>query len=403
MKRKDVVAILLAGGQGSRLNPLTKNIAKPALPFGAEYRIIDFALSNCANSGIDTIGVLVQYKPFILNSYLKKSRSWNIDRMSGGITILPPYTKSSDMIWYKGTANAVYHNYEFLEYHNPKDVLILSGDHIYKMNYLSMLEYHQEKDADITIAVVPVPLKEASRFGILNTDEKMRITDFQEKPKYPKSHLASMGIYIYKWDVLKEYLSNKEEDIDFGKDIIPRMIKDNRSVYAYRYGGYWKDIGVMGSYWDAHMDLLKDTGKDLLFDKEWPIYSANSIVKPQYISKKAVIKNSMIGSGALIQGTIINSVIFQNVQIGPDTVVKNSIILPNTEILCNSVIEKSIIGSDSIVRNNVRVGLDQSNRKDTGISVIADKCDVPEGSIITSGRIVEDGENYYSSNEVYYA
>lgn len=403
MKRKDVVAILLAGGQGSRLNPLTKNIAKPALPFGAEYRIIDFALSNCANSGIDTIGVLVQYKPFILNSYLKKSRHWNIDRMSGGITILPPYTKSNDMVWYRGTANAVYHNYEFLEYHNPMDVLILSGDHIYKMNYLTMLDYHQEKDADITVAVVPVPLKEASRFGILNTDEKMRITEFQEKPKYPKSHLASMGIYLYKWDVLKQYLSNREKDIDFGKHIIPRMIEDKRSVYAYRYDGYWKDIGVIESYWDAHMDLLKDTGKELLYDKEWPIYSANSIDKPQYVSKKAVIKNSMIGSGALIQGTIINSIISKNVQIGTNTVVRNSIILPDAEICNNTIIDKSIIGSDSIIRKNVRIGLDQSNRKDTDITVIADKCDIIEDSIITSGRLVDDVENYYSSDEVYYA
>jgi len=403
VKRKDVVAILLAGGQGSRLNPLTKNIAKPALPFGAEYRIIDFALSNCANSGIDTIGVLVQYKPFILNSYLKKSRHWNIDRMSGGITILPPYTKSNDMVWYRGTANAVYHNYEFLEYHNPMDVLILSGDHIYKMNYLTMLDYHQEKDADITVAVVPVPLKEASRFGILNTDEKMRITEFQEKPKYPKSHLASMGIYLYKWDVLKQYLSNREKDIDFGKHIIPRMIEDKRSVYAYRYDGYWKDIGVIESYWDAHMDLLKDTGKELLYDKEWPIYSANSIDKPQYVSKKAVIKNSMIGSGALIQGTIINSIISKNVQIGTNTVVRNSIILPDAEICNNTIIDKSIIGSDSIIRKNVRIGLDQSNRKDTDITVIADKCDIIEDSIITSGRLVDDVENYYSSDEVYYA
>lgn len=299
MKRKDVVAILLAGGQGSRLNPLTKNIAKPALPFGAEYRIIDFALSNCANSGIDTIGVLVQYKPY--------------------------------------------------------------------------------------------------------TDEKMRITEFQEKPKYPKSNLASMGIYLYKWDVLKKYLSNREKDIDFGKHIIPRMIEDNRSVYAYRFEGYWKDIGVIESYWDAQMDLLKDTGKEHLFDKEWPIYSANSIVKPQYMSKKAVIKNSMIGSGALIQGTIINSIIFKNVQIGPNTVVRNSIILPDAEICNNTIIDKSIIGSDSIVRNNVRIGVDQSNNKETGITVIADKSDILEGSLITSGRLVYDVGNFYSDDEVYYA
>ncbi len=403
MNRKDVVAIILAGGQGSRLNPLTKDIAKPALPFGGEYRIIDFALSNCVNSGINTIGVLVQYKPFILNSYLKMARSWNIDRMSGGITILPPYTISNDMIWYKGTANAVYHNYEYLEHYNPRDVLILSGDHIYKMNYLSMLNYHKKKDADITIAVVPVPIKDASRFGILNADEKMRIDEFQEKPKYPKSNLASMGIYIYKWDVLKNYLSNQEKDTDFGKHIIPRMIEDNRSVYAYRFDGYWKDIGVIDSYWEAHMDLLKEENKDLLYDKEWPIYSANSIVKPQHIVKKAVIKNSMIGSGANIQGTIINSVIFKNVKIGPDTVVKNSVILPDVEISNNTVIEKAIIGSKSRVSNNVRIGLSQIKKKDKGITVVGDNCDILEGSIVTNGRVIDNVENYYFNDQVYYA
>ncbi|MFP4661442.1 MAG: glucose-1-phosphate adenylyltransferase [Halanaerobiales bacterium] len=403
MKKKDVIAILLAGGQGSRLDPLTRNIAKPALSFGAGYKIIDFTLSNCANSGIDTIGVLVQYKPLELNSYLSMGRAWNLDRINGGITILPPYRMSSDMVWYRGTANAVYHNYEFIEQHNPDNVLILSGDHVYKMNYFEMLEYHKEKDADITVGVVPVPLKEASRFGILDTDRDMKITGFQEKPEKPKGRMASMGIYIYKWEQLKEYLSNDEDYNDFGKHIIPRMIDDKKEVYAYQFNGYWRDIGTIDSYWEANMDLLKKSGRGLLRDKEWPIYSVNTTVNPQYLSKDAVINNSIIANGAMIHGKVVNSIISKDTYIGPGSFVKDSVILPGVEITENVHVEKAIVGSRTVIDDNVKIGISQTKRRSREITVIADNCDIVEGSIITDGMIINREDNLYTGDELSYA
>ncbi|MFP4016118.1 MAG: glucose-1-phosphate adenylyltransferase [Halanaerobiales bacterium] len=403
MIKKDVIAILLAGGQGSRLDPLTRNIAKPALPFGGGYKIIDFTLSNCTNSGIDTIGVLVQYKPLELNSYLSMGKAWNLDRINGGITILPPYRMSNDMVWYRGTANAVYHNYEYIEHYNPENVLILSGDHVYKMNYLNMLEFHKERDADITIGVVPVPLKEASRFGILDTDKDMKITGFQEKPQKPKGRMASMGIYIYKWSLLKEYLSNGENCTDFGKHIIPKMISDKKRVYAYQFNGYWRDIGTIDSYWAANMDLLKKFGRSLIYDKKWPIYSVNSAVMPQYLSGDAVIKNSVIASGAEIHGRVINSIISRDTYVGPGAIIRDSVILPEVQIEDNANIEKSIIGSKTIVGDSVNIGISQNKRKSREITVIADNCDIVEGSIITDGRIINREDNVYTGDELSYA
>lgn len=403
MNKKEIIAVLLAGGKGSRLEPLTKNTAKPALPFGAQYRIIDFTLSNCTNSGIDTIGVLVQYKPFELNSYLNKLMLRFHDIVKGGLTILPPYSGNNGMSWYKGTANAVFHNIEYIEQYNPEYLIVLSGDHIYKMNYLSMLKFHKEKNADVTIGVVPVPLKEASRFGILDTDKDYRIIEFQEKPEKPKSCLASMGIYIYKWGVLKRYLSDQDELIDFGKNVIPAMLKNNEALYAYRFNGYWKDIGVIESYWEAHMDLLKRDGIRLLYDRNWPIYSACLSNLPQYVSQKAVIKNSLIACGACIYGTVINSIVFENSYIGSGTVVKNSIRLPEARIGKNSRIEKGIIGSNTIIQDNVRIGYSQGEKKELSIAVIGNNCHISEGMIINNGKILDSAENYYPVENVHYA
>jgi len=403
MNKKEIIAVLLAGGKGSRLEPLTRNTAKPALPFGAQYRIIDFTISNCTNSGIDTIGVLVQYKPFGLNSYLNKLILRNHDIVKGGLTILPPYSGNNGMSWYKGTANAVFHNIEYIEQYKPEYVIVLSGDHIYKMNYHSMLRFHKERNADVTIGVVPVPLKEASRFGILDTDKNSRIIEFQEKPEKPKSCLASMGIYIYKWDVLKRYLSDQDDLIDFGKNVIPAMLKNNETLYAYRFNGYWKDIGVIESYWGAHMDLLKRDGVQLLYDRSWPIYSAGLCNLPQYVSQKAVVKNSLIACGASIYGTVINSIIFENTYIGSGTVVKNSVILPEVRIGKNSRIEKGIIGNKTIIKDSVRIGYSQTEKKELNIAVIGSNCHIGEGTIINNGKVLQSEENYYPVENVYYA
>ncbi|MEJ6949947.1 glucose-1-phosphate adenylyltransferase [Natronospora cellulosivora (SeqCode)] len=402
MYKKEIVALLLAGGQGTRLDPLTRNISKPALPFGGENRIIDFTLSNCINSGIDTIGVLVQYKPFILNSHLKQSYITKVDN-GGGITVLPPYSSSNGMSWYKGTAHAVYQNFEFLNHYNPEDVIILSGDHIYKMDYSKMINFHKKRDADITIGVVQVPMSEASRFGILNTDNKNKIIEFEEKPKNPRSDFASMGIYVCKLGILKKYLSDHEESSDFGKHILPAMLRDNLTLYAYKYSGYWRDIGIIDTYWEAHMDLLKKERSDLLYDKNWPIYSANTnIVLPQYISKQAIIKNSLISSGASIHGTINNSVIFNNTYISSGAQIKNSIILPGVEVGKNTLIEKSIISNDNIIGDNCKIGVYKSGKKNE-VTVLGENCNILDGTIISNGRRINDAENYYSEDEANYA
>ena len=361
MKKKQIIAMLLAGGQGSRLKKLTEKIAKPAVSFGGKYRIIDFTLSNCSNSGIDTVGVLTQYEPHVLNEHIGNGSPWDLDRMNGGVTVLQPHTRKNDESgWYKGTANAIYQNMQFIDKYSPEHVLILSGDHIYKMDYAKMLKFHIEKDADVTIGVFNVPLKDASSFGIMNTNDDLSIYEFEEKPKNPKSTLASMGIYIFKWEVLKKYLIEDEKDPnssnDFGKNIIPNLLKDKMKLYAYPFEGYWKDVGTITSFWDAHMDLLKPDNKLQLFDKSWRIYTRQGIYPPLYVSEGSKIVNSLVEKGCEIEGEITNSVIFPGVKIGKNTKVTNSVIMPNTTIEENVIINKAIIDQNVLIEKNTVVG-----------------------------------------------
>ena len=380
MGKSEIVAMILAGGQGSRLGVLTKKLAKPAVPFGGKYRIIDFPLSNCSNSGIYTVGVLTQYKPLELNAHIGIGSPWDLDRRDGGVRILPPYQEEKGGKWYKGTANAIYQNIEFIDSYNPEYVLILSGDHIYKMNYDEMLEKHKRSNADATIAVINVSIEEASRFGIMNTREDHSIYEFEEKPKKPKSTLASMGIYIFNWKTLKKYLREDESDRfssnDFGKNIIPKMIKDNLKMMAYPFDGYWKDVGTIHSLWEANMDLLDDDNKLNLYDKEWKIYSSSQVSLAQYIGEEALIKNSLIVEGCTVYGAVEESVLFQGVHIGKKTVIKDSVIMPNAFIGDNVIIEKAIIGSDAIIRKGCRIG--DGNE----IAVIASNEEVKSGSLV---------------------
>ncbi|PFP23247.1 glucose-1-phosphate adenylyltransferase [Bacillus sp. AFS073361] len=350
MAKKKCVAMLLAGGKGSRLNSLTKDLAKPAVPFGGKYRIIDFPLSNCANSNIDTVGVLTQYQPLLLNSYIGIGSAWDLDRKDGGVTVLPPYAESSEVKWYTGTASAIYQNLNYLKQYQPEYVLILSGDHIYKMNYESMLEYHIEKRADVTISLIEVPWNEASRFGIMDTDEDLRIVDFEEKPDNPKNNLASMGIYIFSWNILKEYLEmderNPDSSHDFGKDVIPMLLEENKKLFAYPFKGYWKDVGTVKSLWEANMDLLSEDCDLDLFDHGWRIYSVNPNQPPQYISSDAIVKESLINEGCTIEGEVNNSVLFQGVTVGKGTIIKESVIMPDAIIGSNCLIEKAIVQED---------------------------------------------------------
>ncbi|MGG1678038.1 glucose-1-phosphate adenylyltransferase [Neobacillus sp. NRS-1170] len=350
MAKKKCVAMLLAGGKGSRLNSLTKDLAKPAVPFGGKYRIIDFTLSNCANSGIDTVGVLTQYQPLLLNSYIGIGSAWDLDRKDGGVTVLPPYAESSEVKWYTGTASAIYQNLNYLKQYQPDYVLILSGDHIYKMNYENMLEYHIEKRADVTISLIEVPWAEASRFGIMNTNEDLRIVEFDEKPSEPKNNLASMGIYIFSWNILKEYLEMDARDPDsshdFGKDVIPLLLEENKKLFAYPFKGYWKDVGTVQSLWEANMDLLNEECDLDLFDHDWRIYSVNPNQPPQYISPDAIVKESLINEGCTIEGEIDKSVLFQGVTVGKGSSIKESVIMPDAVIGNNCLIEKAIVPCD---------------------------------------------------------
>ncbi|GGE78170.1 glucose-1-phosphate adenylyltransferase [Priestia taiwanensis] len=359
MVKKKCVAMLLAGGKGSRLSSLTKNLAKPAVHFGGKYRIIDFTLSNCTNSGIETIGILTQYQPLVLNSYIGVGSSWDLDRRNGGVTVLPPYSESSGVKWYTGTASAIYQNINYLKQYNPEYVLILSGDHIYKMDYSKMLDYHIQKDADVSISVIEVPWDEASRFGIMNTNEDLDITEFEEKPQFPKSNLASMGIYIFKWQVLKEYLEmdsrNPDSSNDFGKDIIPLLLEERKKLVAYPFKGYWKDVGTVKSLWEANMDLLKDNGSDdclNLFDRDWRIYSRASNQPPQFIAPYAKVKDSLINEGCVIEGNIENSVLFQGVTVQEGSTIRESVIMPDVVIGKNVVIERAIIASGMVIEDN---------------------------------------------------
>lgn len=365
MVSKDCVAMILAGGQGSRLGALTKNVAKPAVPFGGKYRIIDFPLSNCVHSGINTVGVLTQYQPLELNRYIGNGNPWDLGRSHGGVYVLPPYQSAKAGEWYKGTANAIYQNLSFLESFKPENVLILSGDHIYKMHYGEMLKAHKESGAAVTIAVMPVPWEEASRFGIMNVDEEGTITDFEEKPAEPKSNLASMGIYIFTYEVLKKYLEADERDPssanDFGKNIIPTMLENGEKMVSFRFEGYWKDVGTIHSLWEANMDLVDQPPKFDLNDRSWSIYSRNMALAPHYVGQNAKITNSTVTEGCFIDGEIKHSVIFGGVELGEGSVVSDSVIMPGAKIGKNVVIEKAVIGADAVIGDGAKVGVNSSD------------------------------------------
>jgi len=359
MRKKEMIAMLLAGGQGSRLGVLTAKVAKPAVAFGGKYRIIDFPLSNCINSGIDTVGVLTQYQPLRLNTHIGIGIPWDLDRNFGGVTILPPYEKSSNSEWYTGTANAIYQNLDYMETFNPEYVLILSGDHIYKMDYEVMLDYHKENQADVTIAAMPVPKEEASRFGIVVTDNEGKISEFQEKPPEPKSNLASMGIYIFTWKILKEALIALENvpGCDFGKHIIPYCHEKTGRLFAYEYNGYWKDVGTLGSYWEANMELIDIIPEFNLYEEYWKIYTNSGILPPQYIADDSVVERSIIGEGSDIYGQVYNSVIGCGVVIGKDTVVRDSIIMNHTRVGEACELSRAIIAENLEIGSRVRLGV----------------------------------------------
>lgn len=421
MVKKEMIAMLLAGGQGSRLGVLTQKVAKPAVSFGGKYRIIDFPLSNCINSGVDTVGVLTQYQPLRLNAHIGIGIPWDLDRNVGGVTILPPYERSKGSDWYTGTANAIYQNLEYMESYNPEYVLILSGDHIYKMDYEVMLEYHKANNADVTIAAMPVPIEEASRFGILITDDNNKITEFEEKPANPRSNLASMGIYIFSWKALKEALIKLSEEpgCDFGKHVIPYCFEQGKRIFAYEYNGYWKDVGTLGSYWEANMELIDIIPEFNLYEEYWKIYTKSDRIPPQYISADAKITKCIIGEGSEIYGEVTNSVIGSGVTIKKGAVVKDSIIMQDSVIGEGAVVEKAIVAEDvkvgagahlgvgeyaqskydqkvyqfdlvtigehSVIPENVKIG------KNTAISGVTTAEDYPDGALESGGYIVKAG------------
>lgn len=394
MMKNKCVAMLLAGGQGSRLGVMTKKVAKPAIPFGSKYRIIDFTLSNCLNSGIETVGVLTQYQPLVLNSYIGIGSAWDLDRKNGGVILLPPYTDSRGSDWYQGTANAIYQNLNFIQGYNPEIVLILSGDHIYKMDYSLMIKEHQRKKAHLTISVIEVPWEETSRFGIMTTDEEGRIVRFHEKPKEPESNLASMGIYVFNQEVLSQYLEENEADKtsgdDFGKDVIPRMMKAGLGIYAYRFQGYWKDVGTVPTYWETNMELLDENAKLDLFDRSWQIYSRSTDRPPHYIASDAKIHHSLINQGCYIYGEVDHSVLFAGVKIGKGSTVKDSIIMADTVIGQGAHIRKSIIGERAVIGDSSSIGLEKSPSpaEPSYITVIGDESKILAHSIIKSGETV---------------
>ena len=423
MVRKEMIAMLLAGGQGSRLGVLTQKVAKPAVSFGGKYRIIDFPLSNCINSGVDTVGVLTQYQPLRLNAHIGIGIPWDLDRNVGGVTVLPPYERSKGSDWYTGTANAIYQNLEYMESYNPEYVLILSGDHIYKMDYEVMLEYHKANNADVTIAAMPVPLEEASRFGILITDDNNRITEFEEKPANPRSNLASMGIYIFNWKALKEALI-KLEDVpgcDFGKHVIPYCFEKDERIFAYEFNGYWKDVGTLGSYWEANMELIDIIPEFNLYEEYWKIYTKTDRIPPQYIDADAKVMKSISGEGTEVYGEVTNSVIGEGVTIEKGAVVRDSIIMQDSVIGAGAIVEKAIIAEDVKVGANAHLGVGEyadskfdpkvyqfdlvtvgehsvipegvKIGKNTAISGVTEPNDYPDGQLESGGYIVKAGGN----------
>ncbi len=391
--KKEMVAMLLAGGQGNRLYVLTNQRAKPAVPFGGKYRIIDFTLSNCANSGIDTVGVLTQYRPLELNSYIGNGQPWDLDRMNGGVYILPPYTGSSAS-WYKGTANAIYQNMNFIEQYDPEYVLVLSGDHVYKMDYSKMLDFHKNKDADATIAVMDVPIDEASSYGIMNTNDDMSIREFEEKPKEPKSTKASMGVYIFKWDKLRKYLIEDEKkgensSNDFGKNIIPAMLDDNQKMFAYPFDGYWKDVGTIDNLWEANMDLLNPSIALNMWDPLWRIYSRHNVTTPHYIGKDAVMENSMITEGCYVNGKLNYSILFSDVEVDDGADLEYAVVMRNTKIGKGAKVHYAIVADDAVIEDGAVVGAAPevyANQGKWGIAVVG------QGAVVKSGQVVLPGE-----------
>lgn len=394
LSRKECVAMLLAGGQGTRLGCLTQEVAKPAVPFGGKYRIIDFPLSNAINSGIDTIGILTQYQPFELNQYIGNGQPWDLDRLNGGAFVLPPYQKAKSGEWYKGTANAIYQNINFVDRFNPEYVLILSGDHIYKMDYHDMLKSHIDNKADCTIAVLNVPIEEAHRFGIMNAKDDGEIFEFEEKPKNPKSTKASMGIYIFTWAKLREYLiadeNDKSSSNDFGKNIIPNMLADKQRLFAYQFDGYWKDVGTISSLWEANMDILDETSGLVLNDRHWKIYSRNMAEPPQYVDTQAAIENSVVSEGCKINGYVKHSVVSTAAVIENDVEIIDSIVMPNAVIREGARISHAIIGWDAEIGENSVVGTKQKApvNGEWKIAVVGPAVKLAEGSIVKAGEMI---------------
>lgn len=395
--KKECVAMLLAGGQGSRLYALTHDMAKPAVPYGGKYRIIDFPLSNCVNSGIDTVGVLTQYQPLVLHDYIGNGQPWDLDKQYGGAHCLPPYQTALGAEWYKGTANAIYQNIAFVDRYDPEYVVILSGDHIYKMDYNDMLDFHKKTNADATIAVLDVPKEEASRFGIMITDENDNIVDFEEKPKNPRSTLASMGIYIFTWNKLKQYLidneNNPDEDKDFGKAIIPNMLKAKEKMVAYTFDGYWKDVGTLDSLWEANMDLLNPNIPIDLYDPDWKMYSRNPIMPPQYIGSDAVIENSMVTDGCTVNGTVDFSILYEGVTVEAGATVTDSIIMPGSVIKSGAIVEYAIVGENCTVESGAQIGARPEtveNRDDWGIAVVGHNITISENAKVLPKQIISE-------------
>lgn len=413
MVKKDIVGLLLAGGQGSRLGVMTSEMAKPAVPYGGKYRIIDFPLSNCVNSGIDTVGVFTQYQPLELNTHIGIGKPWDLDRINGGVTVLSPYQKSGNSDWFTGTANAVYQNIHYIDKMNPEHVIILSGDHIYKMDYSRMLKAHKKNKADATISVFEVPLEEASRFGIMNAHENGKIYEFEEKPEQPKSTLASMGVYIFTWSVLRQYLIDDENDPnssnDFGKNIIPKMLHDGLELFAYSFDGYWKDVGTIQAYWESHMDLVQRIPEFDLFDPDWKIFTVNPAKPANFIGDTGCAKHSIVAEGCMVYGKVRNSIIFPGVYIEEGVEIQDSIIMAGSHIAKNVKINKAILCEGVQVGENVKIGVgeDRINKKfpklyNTGITVIGEAAVVPENTMLGKNVMIDKKakESDYTGKEI---
>ena len=393
--KKEVVAMLLAGGQGSRLYALTSHVAKPAVPFGGKYRIIDFPLSNCVNSGIDTVGVLTQYRPLELNGYIGNGQPWDLDRSDGGVHILPPYMREGDQgTWYKGTANAIYQNIGFLDQYDPEYVVILSGDHIYKMDYADMVDLHKKSGADCTISVLEVTMQEATRFGIMNVDENDRIFEFEEKPAHPKSNLASMGIYVFTWSKLRKYLiddeANPESNNDFGKNIIPNMLAAGEKLMAYRFAGYWKDVGTIDSLWDANMDMLAPRSSIDLYDPSWPIYARTPIKPPHVMGPDSKISHSLVTGGCQVDGTVENSVLFHSVTVEAGADVQYSILMPGAVVKAGAKVHYAIVAENAVIEADAQVGAAPDESPDWGIAVVASGVNIGEKAVVTPHAMIRE-------------